>query len=564
MSGGSRSLPSRPSLRYLRLEAKRRLAAGEFPALHDAYTAIAREHGLPSWTALKQQICTQAAQAEQAQAEQAQAEQAQAEQAQGGQGVDPGQESHALPQLRWLIARFSGADQPGWTAPVDSEMREHFDDHLLAMVPAGQLAEGIAKLAADLRAELTVISQGPLEADVQLAGMRYTAAVGTDAAHRLLGLRGFPLGERITDTRLKGLTGPAGLSGPPAGLSGPPAGSPAARTPPAPRTLGKVPAGIAEIADDAIAELGLPALVLAGGEPGGPPWVLAKGWADLDRAEVVGIGHRFPAPGVTGLVTATAVLRLVADGRVRLDAPANGQLRAVRLSDDAITVRELLSHTSGVGNPLELYGDTVRDLAALMGPVISCPDPRGEFRPGNGAYAVLGQLIADVTGTPLARAVTGLVLDPLGMRDSRFPARPADIGAGAVTGYAVSADGIFEPFPAMICTVQAVGGLWSTGADLVRLGTGWSSLLPAALAREALTRQTDPQPGGYGAGLGWILLADGDIAIHQGIGLDSASSLHIRVRDNRTHVVLTSRQMTTRSLDERLRDSWTNPQPAER
>src|SRR6202522_1900078 len=183
MSGGSRPLPSRPSLRYLRLEAKRRLAAGEFPALHDAYTAIAREHGLPSWTALKQQICTQAAQAEQAQAEQAQ----------GGQGVDPGQESHALPQLRWLIARFSGADQPGWTAPVDSEMREHFDDHLLAMVPAGQLAEGIAKLAADLRAELTVISQGPLGADVQLAGMRYTAAVGTDASHRLLGLGGFRL-----------------------------------------------------------------------------------------------------------------------------------------------------------------------------------------------------------------------------------------------------------------------------------------------------------------------------------------------------------------------------------
>jgi CubicO group peptidase (beta-lactamase class C family) len=539
MSGGSRSLPSRPSLRYIRLEAKRRLAAGEFPALHDAYTAIAREHGLPSWTALKQQICAQAEQAEQAQG------------VQEGDGIDPGQESHALPQLRWLIARFSGADQPGWTAPADSEMRAHFDDHLLAVVPAGQLAEGIAKLAADLRAELTVISQGPLEADVQLSGMRYTAAVGADAAHRLLGLRGFPLGERITDTRLKGLTGPAGLSGPPDAA-------------PAPRTLGKVPAGIAEIADDAIAELGLPALVLAGGEPGGPPWVLAKGWADLDRAEIVGIGHRFPAPGVTGLVTVTAVLRLVADGRVRLDAPANDQLRAVRLSDDAITVRELLSYTSGVGNPLELYGDTVRDLAALMGPVVSCPDPRGEFSPGNGTYAVLGQLIADVTGTPLARAVTGLVLDPLGMRDSRFPGRPADIGAGAVTGYGVSADGIFEPFPAKICTIQAVGGLWSTGADLVRLGTGWSSLLPAALAREALTMATGPRPDGYGAGLGWILIADGDIAVQQGIGLDSASSLHIRVRDNRTHVVLTSRQMTTRSLDERLRDSWTNPQPAQR
>jgi hypothetical protein len=58
MSGGSRALasralasralPARPSLRHLKLEAKRRLAAGEFATLNDAQAAIAREHGLPS------------------------------------------------------------------------------------------------------------------------------------------------------------------------------------------------------------------------------------------------------------------------------------------------------------------------------------------------------------------------------------------------------------------------------------------------------------------------------------------------------------------------------------
>ena len=47
--GGPRPLPGRPSLRFLKLEAKRRLAAGEFPALHDAQLAIAWEHGQPSW-----------------------------------------------------------------------------------------------------------------------------------------------------------------------------------------------------------------------------------------------------------------------------------------------------------------------------------------------------------------------------------------------------------------------------------------------------------------------------------------------------------------------------------
>jgi hypothetical protein len=44
-----RTLPARPSLRHLKLEAKRRLAAGEFDTLHDAQAAIAREHGLSSW-----------------------------------------------------------------------------------------------------------------------------------------------------------------------------------------------------------------------------------------------------------------------------------------------------------------------------------------------------------------------------------------------------------------------------------------------------------------------------------------------------------------------------------
>ena len=58
-SSHSRSLPDRPSLRFLKLEARERLAAGEFATLHDAQLAIAREHGPPSWAALKQLIAAQ-------------------------------------------------------------------------------------------------------------------------------------------------------------------------------------------------------------------------------------------------------------------------------------------------------------------------------------------------------------------------------------------------------------------------------------------------------------------------------------------------------------------------
>ena len=172
---------------------------------------------------------------------------------------------------------------------------------------------------------------------------------------------------------------------------------------------------------------------------------------------------------------------------------------------------------------------------------------------------MLGQLIADVTGLLYADAAIRLVLDPLGMRDSRFPARPADIGPGAVTGYTVTADGAFEPFPPQVATVPAIAGLWSTGADLVRLGTGWPSLLPEALAREALTVQAGPGPGGLRTGLGWLFAPGDQTALHGGAGSDAVAFLHSRVRDRRTHVILTSRAITVESIDDGLLHIWTNP-----
>lgn len=492
-----RSLPARPSLRHLKLEAKRRLTAGEFATLHDAQAAIAREHGLPSWARLKQSCAP---------------------------------DSQALIHLRWIIDRFSGADRPGWTPPGEDELREHFDDRFLAAVPARGLIEAIARIAPDLRTELVVIRQAPLEALVQLAGLRYVAVADAAPPHRLTGLRGFVLGERITDSRIK--------------------------TPPPARTLGDPPEEIAGLATRARAELGLPALLLAGGEPGHAPWAVATGYANLDRPEPAGPGHRFPVPGVTALVTGTAVLRLVADGLLSLDDPANHHLRAVSLADDSVTVRELLSHTAGVDSPAELYADSVPELAELMGRVISCGGPRGTVWPGNGGICVLGQLVADVTGLSYAEAAARLVLEPLGMRDSCFPAHPAGIGPGAVTSYTVTPDGALEPFPARVSTMPAVAGLWATGTDLVRLATGWPSLLPTPLARAALTPQAEPGPAGIRAGLGWLL--DGETAAQGGAALEAVTLLRSRVRDQRTYVVLTTRAVTVESLDGALRRTWLN------
>ena len=104
-----------------------------------------------------------------------------------------------------------------------------------------------------------------------------------------------------------------------------------------------------------------------------------------------------------------------------------------------------------------------------------------------------------------------------------------------------------------------MAGLWSTGADLVRLGLGWSSLLPEALAHEALAPQSGPGPGGGRIGLGWIITPRGDVASHAGANLDATASVTTRIRDQRTHVVLTSRMIPVNSIETRLLRAWTNP-----
>jgi CubicO group peptidase (beta-lactamase class C family) len=504
-----RPLPTHPSLRYLKLAAKRRLAAGEFPSLHDAQQAIASEYGQPSWAALKDFISGQ-----------------------------PPVRSQALPHLEWVIARFADAGEPAWTPPGEQELLQHFSEQVLAVLPAGALVAQIASSSLDLHADLLVIEQEPLVVRARIAGAEVIAVAEQPPPHRLAGLHVIPLGGRITDAR--------------------------AATPPT-SVIGEVPAGVAAIADEAYAELGPAALVIAGGDRDRPAWAVAKGWANLERSEPLNPGHLLPAAGLSALVTVTAVLRLAAEGRVGLDRPANDLLRTVRLADDTITVRELLSYSSGIddlpANPAELFGPSVREVAAVIGPVVGCGGPRGVVRPTNSGCAVLGQLIADVTGSPYAAAVTSLVLLPLGMSRSAFPASAAGIGPGAVTGYTVTAAGAFEPVPATVCTLQAAGGLWATAADLVRLGTGWSSLLTAELAREALVPQAASESGEGHAGLGWLIRPRGDTAVLGGVGPDGIASLTIRMRDNRTHLTMASRLVLLDSVDDRLLRSWTNPSP---
>jgi CubicO group peptidase (beta-lactamase class C family) len=239
-------------------------------------------------------------------------------------------------------------------------------------------------------------------------------------------------------------------------------------------------------------------------------------------------------------VTAVAVLCLAAAGRLRLDAPANSYLTAVRLSDDAATVRELLTHTAGVADPAELIAPHVPPLASVTGPAFACAGKRGTFALSHAGYAALGEIIAALTGLAYQEAVARLVLRPLGMSRSRFPA--SEPGGPAVTGYDVAADATFTPLASVTCVFPAAGGLCTTAADLARLGLGWSSLLPRSLAAQAL-RPHVRLPNGVQAGLGWMVNESAGLAGLGGDGPGAAASLLVSLDGRHASAALANRQI---------------------
>jgi CubicO group peptidase (beta-lactamase class C family) len=392
-------------------------------------------------------------------------------------------------------------------------------------VPPDTAAAILGGVASKLRQELILIDADSLYLSGKVADLLVEATVEPEAPHRLIALA---------------------LS-----RSGPAADPRAAQPPSA--SSGPVPGQVPGLVEDSYAQAGLVGLTAAGdwGGPAPEGWACSRGWADLERNVPLGSGHRFPAHGITTLVTSTAVLRLAAEGAVALDAPVNGRLRSLRLADDAVTVRELLSHTGGVDSPPSVWAEAAADVAELLGPVADCSGPRGEFAYSYGGYAVLGQLIADLTGISFAQAATRLVLEPLGMADSWFPAQ-VPVSPDTARGYRLAEDGSFEPEPLPVSTLQSAGGLWSTSPDLVRFGAGWRTLLPTELAEQALRPQARQYDSAAEIGLGWRLQQPLDAAGHGGGGPGSSASLITRPSTGRTSFVLTNRLVPVEPVNIRL------------
>lgn len=264
-----------------------------------------------------------------------------------------------------------------------------------------------------------------------------------------------------------------------------------------------------------MAAAGVPAVSVAVFRDGQLAWARAWGQRHAVDGGAVDTSTLFQAASISKPVAALGALVLASAGRLALDEDIGPAVPGWRAAT-AITPRQLLSHTAGLGVagfPGYAAGQRLPTAAQVLAGVapantvaVRVDGPVGQqARYSGGGYVVLQALLEARTGRPFADWMQSAVLAPLDMAHSSFlQPLPA-----ASTGRAASGHRQGQPVPGGWHNHPelAAAGLWTTPSDLGRVATALqdhlagrpSPLLSPAAAQQMLTRQ----PGGYG--LGWVL-----------------------------------------------------------
>jgi D-alanyl-D-alanine carboxypeptidase len=286
-------------------------------------------------------------------------------------------------------------------------------------------------------------------------------------------------------------------------------------------------------------------------------WFDGNGWADLETGLPPVERSLARVASVTKTFTATAVLQLVDRGNLRLDDPLEmhlpefGQVleRGGRRAD--VTIRRLLTHRSGLvtESPPTNWGDPSfpsmpEILAALpRTAVFAPPDVAGKY--SNLAFALLGEVVARLSGRTYVEFVRAEIFEPLELRDLTFEP-DADARALMMTGYSPAEH---EDRPnvvpnASLNGLTAAGQLHANVHDLARWvafqtrGSGRTladhEILTAATMAESQRPQYVEPDFSVGQCLAWRMTRVGDRVFHNHggsvHGFNSSVGFHMPTR----------------------------------
>ncbi|MEG0185887.1 MAG: serine hydrolase domain-containing protein [Stenotrophomonas sp.] len=289
---------------------------------------------------------------------------------------------------------------------------------------------------------------------------------------------------------------------------------------------------------------GAAVLVLHDGQP-----VFRRGYglAVVEDATAVTPASNFRLASVSKQFTAAAVLLLVEDGRLALDQPARRWLPELPPAAATITLRQLLSHTSGLPDYEDLMdpADTRQvhdaDVLALLARQDRLNFAAGtQYRYSNSGYALLALIVQRSAGVDYARFLQQRIFTPLGMAHTVAHQDGIDTVAARAYGYS-RIDGHWQRTDqSTTSAVLGDGGIYSSLDDLARWDAAlYDDRLLSAVSRRAMfspaTATGEPDVPHYG--FGWRL--NGRAQWHSGESIGFRNVI-VRYPDKRLTVIVLS------------------------
>jgi CubicO group peptidase (beta-lactamase class C family) len=243
----------------------------------------------------------------------------------------------------------------------------------------------------------------------------------------------------------------------------------------------------------------------------------AYGLADLEQGAPVTPATNFRLASVTKQFTAAAILLLAEDGLLGLDDPARNWLPSLPAASAAVTIRQLLTHTSGLVDyedvipasmTAQLHDANVLELLETQ--------DRAYFPPGtawrysNGGYALLALVIERVSGGLFADFLRERVFQPLGMTGTVAHQEGVSTVANRAFGYS-DVNGAWERTDqGPTSAVLGDGGIYSSIDDLAKWDAALDDdrLLGTESRRLAFAPATPTDDPAVDYGFGWRITGD--------------------------------------------------------
>jgi CubicO group peptidase (beta-lactamase class C family) len=293
---------------------------------------------------------------------------------------------------------------------------------------------------------------------------------------------------------------------------------------------------------------GLAVAVVRGGEV-----LSAKGYglANVEHSVPVTADTIFQSGSLGKMFTSAGVMLLVEDGKIALADPVAKFLADAPAAWQAVTVRHLLTHTSGIpdytNGPLDLRKDyTEEQLAALTFGAKLEFEPGAQFKYSNTGYLLLGMVIRKASGTFYGDVLAERVFKPLGMNTTRVISEAAIVPHRAA-GYTLVKDELRnQGWVSPALNTMADGALYFSLKDLLAWDAavrGGRLLSPASWnAVFQPVRLTDGKTFGYG--FGWAIGTRGGQTVYRHGGAWQGFKTHYAVfhRGNVSIMVLANLQ----------------------